>query len=53
MRKLIDIVKTEQYSRIPVYNESIDNIIGVLYVKDLLPLIVEEAEDDFELISLH
>ena len=51
LRKLIDIVKTEQYSRIPVYNESIDNIIGVLYVKDLLPLIVEEAERDFELDS--
>ena len=51
LRKLIDIVKTEQYSRIPVYKESIDNIIGVLYVKDLLPLIVEEAERDFELDS--
>lgn len=25
-----------KYSRIPVYEESIDNIIGVLYVKDLL-----------------
>ena len=25
------------YSRIPVYEESIDTIIGVLYVKDLLP----------------
>ncbi|MBX2828456.1 MAG: gliding motility-associated protein GldE [Flavobacteriaceae bacterium] len=25
------------YSRIPVYKESIDNITGVLYVKDLLP----------------
>jgi putative hemolysin len=51
LRKLIDIVKTEQYSRMPVYNESIDNIIGVLYVKDLIPLIVEEAEHDFELDS--
>ena len=26
-----------RYSRIPVYEESIDEIIGVLYVKDLLP----------------
>jgi gliding motility-associated protein GldE len=25
------------YSRIPVYEDSIDNVIGILYVKDLLP----------------
>lgn len=29
---------TEQgYSRIPVYEENIDNIVGVLFVKDLIP----------------
>ncbi len=27
------------YSRLPVYRETIDSIVGVLYVKDLLPLI--------------
>jgi gliding motility-associated protein GldE len=26
-----------RYSRIPIYKESFDNILGVLYVKDLLP----------------
>ncbi len=31
-----EIIK-EGYSRIPVYTESLDNISGVLYVKDLLP----------------
>jgi putative hemolysin len=25
----------EQFSRIPVYDEDIDNIVGMLYVKDL------------------
>lgn len=30
------------YSRIPVYEESIDNIKGVLYVKDLLPHLNEK-----------
>ncbi|MDO5637095.1 MAG: gliding motility-associated protein GldE [Myroides sp.] len=25
------------YSRIPVYEESIDNIVGILYIKDLIP----------------
>lgn len=27
------------YSRIPVYKDSIDNIIGILYIKDLIPFI--------------
>lgn len=29
----------EGFSRIPVYNENVDDIIGVLYAKDLLPYI--------------
>ena len=34
--EIIKIITKEQYSRIPVYENTIDNIIGVLYVKDLL-----------------
>lgn len=30
-------VKAKGHSRIPVYDEEIDNITGILYVKDLLP----------------
>lgn len=33
--EIIDKVLEEQYSRIPVYEEDIDNIIGILYMKDL------------------
>lgn len=29
------------FSRIPVYNETIDDICGVLYIKDMLPLIFD------------
>lgn len=35
------------YSRIPVYHEDIDNIIGVLYVKDLLRFVCSESNDKF------
>ncbi len=31
------------YSRIPVYKESIDNITGILYVKDLMPHIEKKT----------
>lgn len=34
--ELIRIFKQEQFSRIPIYQETIDNIIGVLYLKDLI-----------------
>jgi CBS domain containing-hemolysin-like protein len=28
--------KEEQFSRLPIYEETIGNIIGVLYIKDLI-----------------
>ncbi len=34
--ELIDLVVKHGHSRIPVYEESMDNIIGVVYAKDLL-----------------
>lgn len=33
------------YSRIPVYNESVDTITGILYVKDLLPHLEKKEFD--------
>ncbi|MCK0188767.1 gliding motility-associated protein GldE [Arenibacter sp. F20364] len=32
-------IKTQGYSRIPVFSQNMDNVLGVLYVKDLLPYI--------------
>ena len=37
------------YSRIPVYKENIDQVTGILYVKDLLPYIDKK---DFDWVSL-
>nr|WP_082438511.1 gliding motility-associated protein GldE [Nonlabens sp. YIK11] len=38
-KEIVPQVVTNGYSRIPVFKESIDNITGILYVKDLLPYI--------------
>lgn len=38
---LFQIVVESGYSRIPVFAETFDNIVGVLYVKDLLPHLKE------------
>jgi CBS domain containing-hemolysin-like protein len=37
--KLLEKIFAEGYSRLPVYDGSIDNIVGVLNVKDLLPIV--------------
>lgn len=37
LRDLIPILNENGYSRIPVYEGNIDNIKGILYIKDLLP----------------
>lgn len=39
--KVIKIVLNEGYSRLPVYRDTIDNIIGVIYAKDLINYIEE------------
>ena len=35
--ELVDTIVEAGHSRIPVYEESVDNIVGLLYAKDLLP----------------
>lgn len=40
---LREAVRRTGFTRFPVYSGSIDNIIGIIYAKDLLPSIVEGA----------
>ena len=42
---LIDLIIEHGFSRIPVYEDTLDDIKGILYVKDLLPHI---EESDFQ-----
>ena len=35
--KVLQCIVDNNYSRIPVYQKSIDNVRGILYIKDLLP----------------
>ncbi len=39
--KVRKVVIESGFSRIPVYDETLDNIVGILYVKDLIPYISE------------
>ncbi len=45
MLEALDAIMEAGHSRIPVYGETIDNIQGVLYAKDLLPYLREGRTD--------
>ena len=47
------VIVDEKYSRIPVYEENIDNIIGILYVKDFIKYIcIDELGKNFNLKNI-
>lgn len=50
LTKVIKLAEDLHYSRLPVYKSNLDNIIGVLHIKDLLPYL--EKTDTFDWHSL-
>jgi putative hemolysin len=42
LSEIVEVIVSEGHSRIPVYDGNIDNIVGLLYAKDLLPYLVGE-----------
>ena len=47
-KELKDFLKNCKHSRIPVYGKSIDNIIGILHMKDIVAFIAEDKELNIE-----
>ena len=43
--ELIKQVRENRYSRIPVFDETIDNVAGVIYLKDLFPHLNKQSFD--------
>ena len=37
--ELLDVITTTGHSRIPIYDEDIDHVVGVVHAKDLLPVL--------------
>lgn len=50
--EVLKIIERDGYSRYPVYEETIDNVIGVLYVKDLISVLLNRESSGFDLKKL-
>lgn len=44
--EILEIFRDEKYTRIPIYENSVDNVIGIINVKDLL---LFDSHDDFNI----
>ena len=45
--KIVEVFKNQQFSRIPVYEDGIDNVVGILYLKDLV--FFDASKETFEM----
>ncbi len=47
--ELLELIKNERYSRLPVYSESIDKIVGIIHIRDYL---LNRTEGEFNLADM-
>ena len=48
-KEIADVIKNNGYSRIPVFDGDVDNIVGILHIKDYL---MNYLDSDFKLINI-
>ena len=46
LEEIVNAIVSEGHSRIPMYEESIDNVVGILYAKDLIPYLANGEVPD-------
>ncbi|WP_027628900.1 hemolysin family protein [Ruminiclostridium cellobioparum] len=52
LREVIDFINNEKYSRIPVYEDNIDNIVGVMHSKYAFKFVTNDDMSNFSLKEL-
>jgi len=49
---LITIIKQESHSRIPIYRKDLDDVLGMVHIKDLIQLNSQEAKNNLNLKNI-
>ena len=53
LQETMNFITNEQYSRFPVYQENIDNIIGVLHIRDAITWYMDPANRDKRICDMN
>jgi len=52
LSELIEIIKSSQHSRIPLYKKNLDEIIGIIYAKDILKYLLNKNSNGFDILKI-
>ncbi len=52
LKEVLHLINVEKYTRFPVYDDNIDNIVGILHVKDVLQYLEQGSEEEFNLQNI-
>ena len=50
--ELVKVLNTERHSRLPVYKETVDNIVGILSNRDFLEWYTEHRDEPFDIMKI-
>lgn len=49
---IISLITEEKYTRIPVYKDNIDNVVGILHIKDFMKYIIVNGRSNFDIKNI-
>lgn len=52
LEELVKVLNTERHSRLPVFKETVDNIVGILSNRDFLEWYTEHRDEPFDIMKL-
>lgn len=52
LAEIVAVARETGHSRLPVYQETLDNIVSILAVKDIMEFLLRDGEKDFNLLDI-
>ncbi len=50
-QEVLEKIRVTEYSRLPVFEEDLDNVLGILYVKDVVPHLEKPADFEWQKLA--